>query len=171
MRKIGLSRLLRLIVLVPLLAMVAFAGVLVLETLNAYREVERLSELEQLVSAASQLSIKALNAESDASQSFAASASASGRTEMNVTRQRSDDAIRSFTQAARSVKLSDPTSIAIISAIEQHIGDLKGFAPRRTQVRCSVEIRARCCSRSLRVSRISFSASLTWSIKINSMSS
>jgi methyl-accepting chemotaxis protein len=127
MRKIGLSRLLRLIVLVPLLAMVAFAGVLVLETLNTYREVERLSELEQLVSAASQLSIKALNAESDASQSFAASASAAGRAEMNVTRQRSDAAIRSFTQAARSVKLSDPTSIAIISAIEQHIGDLKGF--------------------------------------------
>jgi hypothetical protein len=60
MPNIGLSRLLQLVVLVPLLAMMAFGGVLVLETLNKYREVERLVRFERLVSAASQLTIKTL---------------------------------------------------------------------------------------------------------------
>ena len=68
MRKLGLTRLLQLVVLVPLLAMVVFGGVLVTETVQAYREVERLAALEQLVAAASRLTIKALNAESGPTQ-------------------------------------------------------------------------------------------------------
>jgi hypothetical protein len=72
MGKLGLGRLLQLVVLLPLLAMVTFGCVLVLETLNTYREVERLSALEQLVVAASRLTIKALNVESAASTAFGA---------------------------------------------------------------------------------------------------
>ena len=75
MRRLALSRLLQLVVLMPLVATVAFGGVLGLETLSTYREVERLSGLEQLVVAASRLTIKALNAESDASQAYVASGS------------------------------------------------------------------------------------------------
>ncbi len=64
MRKFGLNRLLQLVVTIPLLAMAAFGSVLVLETLSTYREAERLAALEQLVAAASQLTVRALNAES-----------------------------------------------------------------------------------------------------------
>ena len=84
MRKLGLSRLLQLVVLVPLLAMVAFASILVLDTLKTYWEVERLSALEQLVAAASQLTVKELSAESIATQSFVASESDSQRAAMNA---------------------------------------------------------------------------------------
>ena len=86
MRKLGLSRLLQLVVLVPLVAMVAFGGVLVLETLNAYRVIQRLSALDQLVVAASRLTIKALNGELIATQAFVASGSESQRADMMAAR-------------------------------------------------------------------------------------
>ena len=124
MRKLGLSRLLQLVVVVPLLAMVAFGGVLVLETLNAYREVERLSALEQLVSAASRLTTEALDVESPASQAFAATGSETQRAEMNAARQHSDEAIRLFKAAAASAGLTDPKALGLISEIEQRLGGL-----------------------------------------------
>src|ERR1700716_2487976 len=125
MRKLGLSRLLQLVVVVPLLAMGAFGGVLVLETLNAYRDVERLSALEQLVSAASRLTTEALDVESPASQAFAATGSEIQRAEMNAARQRSDAAIRSFKAAAASAGLTDPKALGFISEIEQRLGGLE----------------------------------------------
>jgi methyl-accepting chemotaxis protein len=134
MRKLGLSRLLQLVVLVPLLAMMAFGGVLVLETLNAYREIEHLSALDQLVAAASRLTIKALNAESIASQSFVASGSESQRAEMNAARPISDEAIRSFKNAAASAGLSDPKVVGIISEIERRLDSLESYR-RKADVR------------------------------------
>jgi methyl-accepting chemotaxis protein len=127
MRKLGLSRLLQLVVLVPLLAMVAFGGVLVLETLNAYRAIERLSAFDHLIAAASRLTIKALNAESVATQSFVASGSESLRAEMNAARPNSDEAIRSFKSAAASVGLSDLKAVEIVSDIERRLGGLEGY--------------------------------------------
>jgi methyl-accepting chemotaxis protein len=125
MRKLSLSRLLQLVALVPLLAMVAFAGVLVLQTLNACREVEHLAALEQLVAAASRLTITALNVESTASLAFVASGSEAQRSAMSTSRQRSDGAIRLFNEAAASARLSDPRAIGIISDIGQRLGGLK----------------------------------------------
>jgi len=127
MRKLGLSRLLQLVVLVPLLAMVAFGGVLVLETLNAYREIERLAALEQLVAAASRLTIKALNAESLPTQSFVVSGSETQRAQMIAARKVSDEAVRAFAQAAASAGLSDPVAIGIVSDIERRLGGLEAF--------------------------------------------
>jgi methyl-accepting chemotaxis protein len=127
MRKLSLRHLLQLVVLVPLLAMMAFGCVLVLETLNAYRKIEDLSALGQLVSATSHLTITALNVESTAALAFAASGSESQRSAMNATRPRSDEAIRLFTEAALSARLSDPKAIAIVSDIEQRLGGLQGF--------------------------------------------
>jgi methyl-accepting chemotaxis protein len=127
MPKIGLSRLLQLVMLVPLLAMMAFGGVLVFETLNKYREVERLARFERLVSAASQLTIKTLNAESDLSHSFTASGLEARRAEMNTARLRSDDSIQAFKEAARLTELSDRKSIAIIGDIERRLGGLEAF--------------------------------------------
>jgi methyl-accepting chemotaxis protein len=127
MRKLGLSRLLQLVVLLPLLAMVAFGSVLVLETLYAYREIERLAALEQLVAAASRLTIKALNLESLPTQAFVASGSETQRAQMIAARKVSDEAVRAFAQAAASAGLSDPVAIGIVSDIERRLGGLEAF--------------------------------------------
>jgi methyl-accepting chemotaxis protein len=144
MRKFGLNRLLQLVVTIPLLAMAAFGGVLVLETLSTYREAERLSGLEQLVVAASQLTVKALNAESTPTQAFVASGSESQRAQMIASRQVSDEAVRLFKEAAASAGLSDPTAIGIISQIEQRLAGLAGYrlkADARTlELRASGEL-------------------------------
>ena len=127
MRKFGLNRLLQFVVTIPLLAMAAFGGVLVLETLNTYREVERLSALEHLVAAASELTVKALNAESTATQAFVASGSESQRAQMIASRQVSDRAVRLFKEAAASAGLSDPMAIGIINEIEQRLAGLVDY--------------------------------------------
>jgi methyl-accepting chemotaxis protein len=127
MGKLGLGRLLQLVVLLPLLAMVAFGCVLVLETLNTYREVERLSTLEQLVTAASRLTIKALNAESTATAAFVASGSEIHRAELNAVRQNSDEVIRSFKNAAASAGLSDAKAIGIIRDIDRRLDSLEDY--------------------------------------------
>jgi methyl-accepting chemotaxis protein len=127
MRRLGLSRLLQLVVVVPLAAMAVFGGVLVLETLNAYRVIEHLSALDQLVVAASRLTVKALNAEADTTQSFMASGSEAGRAEMKAARQYSDQVIRSFKSAVVTVNLPDPKAIEIIGDIEQRLGGLEAY--------------------------------------------
>jgi methyl-accepting chemotaxis protein len=135
MRKLGLSRLLHLVVVVPILAMVAFCGVLVLETLNAYREIENLSEVEELVSAASHLTITALYRESVASLAFVISGSESQRAAMNAARQRADEVIRTFKETAAAARLSDPEAIGIIREIEERlvgVNELRAKADTRT---------------------------------------
>jgi hypothetical protein len=135
MRKLGLSRLLHLVVVVPILAMVAFCGVLVLETLNAYREIENLSEVEELVSAASHLTITALYRESVASLAFVISGSESQRAAMNAARQRADEVIRTFRETAAAARLSDPEAIGIIREIEERlagVNELRAKADTRT---------------------------------------
>jgi methyl-accepting chemotaxis protein len=127
MRKFGLSRLLQLVVIVPLAAMAVFGGVLVLETLNAYRVIERLSALDQLVVAASRLTIKALNAEAGATQAFMASGSEAQRAEMKAARQYSDEVIGSFRRAAVTVNLPDAKAVEIIDDIERRLGGLEAF--------------------------------------------
>src|ERR1700730_17826518 len=130
MRKIGLGRLLRLVVLLPLLATAAFGGVLIFHALGAYRQIDSLSTLEQFVSAAGRLVITALDQESTATQSYAASRSEGRRAEMNAARQRSDEAVRSFKETALSSGLSDPKATKIVSEIEQHLEALEGFRAR-----------------------------------------
>jgi methyl-accepting chemotaxis protein len=127
MRKLGLSRLLHLVVIVPILAMVAFCGVLVLQTLNAYREIENLSEVEELVSAASHLTMTALYGESTTSMAFVISGSESQRAAMNAARQRADEVIRTFKAAAAAARLSDPESIGIIKEIEERLVGVNEF--------------------------------------------
>jgi methyl-accepting chemotaxis protein len=127
MRNLDLGRLLQLVVLFPLVATVAFGGVLIANTIGPYREIERLSVFEQLVIAATQMSGFALNAESVASQVFAASGSDLQRNEMNAARQRSDEAIRSFREAAGSAGLSDPQASVIINDINQRLSGLAQF--------------------------------------------
>lgn len=128
MQNFGVGRLLQLIAIFPLVVVVAFGGALVANTLGLYREVQRLSAFEQLVTAATQMSGFALNAESIASQAFTSSGSELQQSQMSAARQRSDEAIRSFRQAAASVGLSsNPQAEAIINEINQRLGGLVEF--------------------------------------------
>jgi methyl-accepting chemotaxis protein len=127
MRKLGLSRLLRLVVLLPLLATAAFGSVLVLDTLSAYRQIDRLSTLVQFVTAAGRLVISALNQESATTQSYVASGSEGQRAEMNAARQRSDEAIRAFKETAASSGLSDPKAAELVSEIERRLDGFEAF--------------------------------------------
>src|SRR5579871_2388934 len=127
MRKLGLSRLLQLIALVPLLAMVAFGAVLIADTLAPYRDIERLSTLEQLVTAATRLSGSALNVEARVSQAFVDFGSEWQRAEMIAARRGSDAAVRAFAEAAALAQLSDPKARAIIDEIAKRLDGLKEF--------------------------------------------
>src|SRR6266568_2953510 len=126
MRNLSLSRLLQVVVVLPILVLAAFGSVLVTDTLSAYREIERLSALEQLVSAASRLAASRLNQESIAAHSFVASGSEARRAEMNAARQRSDEGIRNFKEAAASAGLSDRKALDLIKEIERRLGGLEG---------------------------------------------
>jgi methyl-accepting chemotaxis protein len=127
MRKLGLSRLLRLVVLLPLLVTAVFGGVLILDTFSAYRQIDRLSTLEQFVAAAGRLVITALSQEATAAQPYLASGSEVQRAEMNAARQRTDEAIRSFKATALSSGLSDRKAAALISDIDRRLDGLEGF--------------------------------------------
>ena len=127
MQKIGLNRLLQLAVLLPLAAMMSFGLVLVFQTVDKYREVERLGALERLITAASGLTVKALNLESAASQAFTASGSQALRNEMVNTRAVSDAAISSFKDAASTSNLTDAKALAIIADIEHRLNDLGDY--------------------------------------------
>jgi methyl-accepting chemotaxis protein len=127
MRKHGLSRLLQAVALLPLLAMMAFGLALAVDTFESYRKVERLAALEQLVSAASRLSTKVLNAESLATQAYVAGGSDRQRAEMEAARQRSEEAIRAFDRAAASVELPDPKAAALVGELSRRLEGLQAF--------------------------------------------
>ena len=127
MRNLPLSRLLLLVAVLPFVAMMSFGALLVIQTLGPYREIERLSALEQLVGAATQLSGFALSEESNASQAYAAGGTDSQRAQMLATRAHTDAAIRAFKNAAASSGLSDAKSAAILTQIDQQLEALKEF--------------------------------------------
>ena len=132
MRNLRLSRLLQAVAVLPLLAMIAFALVLAVDTFASYRKVERLAALERLVSTASRLSTKVLNAESLATQAYVAGGSERQRAEMEAARQRSDEAIRAFDGAAASVALPDPKAAALVGELERRLGGLEAFRAKAT---------------------------------------
>jgi len=132
MRKLGLSRLLQAVAALPLLAMIAFGLLLAVDAFESYQKVERLAALERLVSAASRLSTKVLNAESLASQAYVAGGSERQRAEMEAARQRSDEAIRAFDGAAASVALPDPKAAALVGELERRLGGLEAFRAKAT---------------------------------------
>ncbi len=63
MRSLSLSRLLQIVVALPLSALAAFSGILLLDTFDGYRDIERVAVLEKIVVAASRLTIAPLNQE------------------------------------------------------------------------------------------------------------
>jgi methyl-accepting chemotaxis protein len=127
MHRLSLSRLLHLMTFVPLVALVVFGATIVVGSLRAYRDIEAVNALEDLVTAASSLTVVALNRESTATHPFVAVGSESARAEMMATRLASDDAIRAFKRAAAASNLSDPQALEYISDIERRLEGLAAF--------------------------------------------
>jgi methyl-accepting chemotaxis protein len=112
---------------VPLVALVVFGATIVVGSLRSYRDIEAVNKLEDLVTAASSLTVGALNIESTKTHPFVASGSDSARAEMMAARQGADDAIRSFKRAAAASNLSDAQALACISEIERRLEGLAEF--------------------------------------------
>jgi len=127
MHRLSLSRLLHLMTFVPLVALVVFGATIVVGSLRAYRDIEAVNALEDLVTAASSLTVVALNVESTKTHPFVATGSESARAEMMAARVASDDAIRTFKRAAAASNLSDPQALEHISDIERRLDGLAEF--------------------------------------------
>ena len=127
MHRLSLDRLLHLIMFVPLLALAVFGATIIVGTVRAYRDIETVATLEQLVSAASWLIVGALNDESTRTHPFVASGADRERTAMLTARLVSDEAIRSFKRAAATSSLSDSEAIEHIRDIERRLEGLAAF--------------------------------------------
>jgi methyl-accepting chemotaxis protein len=127
MHRLSLNRLLHLIIFVPLVALAVFGTTIIVGSVRAYRDIETVAALEQLVSAASWLIVGALNDESTKTHPFVASGGAPERSAMLTARLVSDGAIRSFKRAAAASNLSDPQAIEHIREIEGRLEGLAGF--------------------------------------------
>ena len=125
MNKFGLSRLLQVIVFVPLLALATVGGVLVVESYRHYRDINQVTALERLVLAASQLTIGALNEESNLSHAFVASGGGRALDELIAARKRSDATIQAFQVAAR--ELQDDKAREFIGDIDRQLRELVTF--------------------------------------------
>jgi methyl-accepting chemotaxis protein len=127
MHRLSLSRLLHLMTFVPLVALAVFGATIIVGSLHAYRDIEAVNTLEDLVTTASSLTVFALNHESTATHPFVASGSETARAAMMAKRLASDDAIRAFKRAAAASKLSDPQALECISDIERRLEGLADF--------------------------------------------
>ena len=127
MHRLSLNRLLHLIMFVPLVALAVFGATIIAGTVRAYRDIETVAALEQLVSAASWLIVGALNDESTKTHPFVASGADRERTAMLTARLVSDEAIRSFKRAATASSLSDPQAIEHIREIARRLEGLTAF--------------------------------------------
>jgi methyl-accepting chemotaxis protein len=127
MRKLGLSRLLQAVVILPLVALAGFGGVLVFDTLTTYRQIERTATRQQFVAFASSMTTRVLSEETSATNSFAASRSEDRRGIMIAARQRSDEAIRSYKQAAAAADFSDPKVLEFLREIDRRLAGFKEF--------------------------------------------
>src|SRR5438034_1079249 len=127
MHRLSLSRLLNLMTFVPLVALAVFGATIIVGSLRAYRDIEAVNTLEDLVTAANSLTVGALNIESTKTHPFVASGSEGARVEMMAARQGADEAIRTFKRAAAASNLSDPQALEYISEIERRLGGLTEF--------------------------------------------
>ena len=118
MRKLGLSQLLFVILLLPLLALAVFAGILVNDSWNSYREVQRLAVLQRLASAANNFAMFGMPGEGRASYPFMASGAEDLRAKLVEQRKVTDRAFAELKQAAADAALTDPVVTDLLRKIE-----------------------------------------------------
>jgi hypothetical protein len=121
MRKLGLSQLLFVILLVPLLALLAFAGILINDSWNSYRDVQRVAVLQRLVSASVNFAMFAMPGEGRSSYPYMASGADDLRAKMTEQRKVTDRLFDELKQAAAAAALADPQVTESLQKIEQRM--------------------------------------------------
>ncbi|WP_052214191.1 methyl-accepting chemotaxis protein [Belnapia sp. F-4-1] len=122
----SLSRLLLLVAMVPLVAALAFSGILAANSLSAWRAAGRVVELEQLVSAGARFAYM-LAGEGRASRAYASSGAAEDRTRMLAERAVTDRNLQDFRGAVAAAPLADPVAREAIDFMLKHIEGLGAF--------------------------------------------
>jgi methyl-accepting chemotaxis protein len=116
MRNLGLGLLLRMIAIVPLLALTAFGGILVKQSYDEYRDITRVAALQRLVSAAAAFS-SGIPRESGLSYPYLASGSDADRAKMLAQRPITEQAFANVKAAAADANLTDAAAIDIVNRI------------------------------------------------------
>jgi methyl-accepting chemotaxis protein len=116
MRNLGLGLLLRVIAIVPLLALAAFGGILVKQSYDEYRDITHVAALQRLVSAAAAFST-GIPRESGLSYPYLASGSDADRAKMLAQRPITEQAFANVKAAAEAADLDDASSIDIVNRI------------------------------------------------------
>src|SRR5262249_21313476 len=124
MRKLGLGRLLLLILLLPLLALAGFAGVLVDESRTSYQEMQRVAALQRLVSATHHFSMVAMPGEGFASYPYIASGSEELRAKLMEQRKVTDRAFADLKEMVAAAGLTDQKVLDLVRGIETRMGNL-----------------------------------------------
>jgi methyl-accepting chemotaxis protein len=138
MRMLGLRLLLSLILIFPLMALAGFAAILVGDSWTAYREVERVSAVQRLVSATTYLAMTAMPGEGRATYPYLASGTAELRAKLGEQRQVTDRAFASFKDAAAQSGLTDQKLLDLVRHLETRmagIGDIRQKVDSRTMTR------------------------------------
>src|SRR5262245_2598960 len=118
MRKLGLSQLLFVILLVPLLALLAFAGILVNDSLNSYREIQRVVVLQRLVSASVNFAMFAMPGEGRATYPWMITGTEELRAKLAEARKETDRYFADLKEAAAAANLNDPAVRDIMQKVD-----------------------------------------------------
>jgi methyl-accepting chemotaxis protein len=120
MRNLGLGLLLRVIAIVPLLALAAFGGILVKQSYDEYRDITHVAALQRLASAAATLAT-AVPRESQFAYPYLASGTEADRARMLEYRPRTDRAFADLKTAANEAGLTEPAALELVDAIGKRL--------------------------------------------------
>src|SRR5215510_5861800 len=131
MHKLGLSRLLSLVLILPLLALAGFAWVLLNQSWTAYREIKRVAALQHVVSASAKLAMTAMPGEGRTTYPYLASGAPDAHERLVEQRKVTDRIYADFKAAIAESGISDSklrdsvrfieTAMASIGAIRQRV--------------------------------------------------
>jgi hypothetical protein len=116
MRNLGIGLLLRVIAIVPLLALAAFGGILVKQSYDEYRDITHVAALQRLASSAATLAT-AVPRESQFSYPYLASGAEADRARMLDYRPLTDRTFANLKTAANEAGLTDTAAIELVDAI------------------------------------------------------
>src|SRR5262245_43655963 len=130
MHKLGLSRLLSLVLILPLLALAGFAWVLVSESWTAHRDMQHVAALQRLVSATAYFAMTANPSEGRATYPYLLSGAPDAHAKLVEQRKVTDRAWAEFKAAAASANVSDPKVAELVRMLEQSMADIGSIRQR-----------------------------------------
>src|SRR5215510_13319308 len=121
MQRISLSKLLLVVVLVPVTALMLFAGRLTYESWSRYQDLERASSLLRLAVAASRFAGIAMPAEGAASRAYLAGGD---KAKLDAQRRITDEHYRAMREAAAANTVKHPRIEEHLRAIDERMRDI-----------------------------------------------